>query len=333
MSSKWRFKPSFGVIVRRAAIGTLAVLMAVLASLFFINILTPAVDRPMEPPAARVVGLVRTPAEDAWKEDQYDAIETAVKTLGDELMVLKADRSQASQIQQLRALIVYQVDVIVFSPLVERGWAHVLAEAKQAGIEVVAVDEAVREADEPCHHVVFAYEDGAAAMLRAMAKDGRLHGDVLELVGPVNAYTTRALSRGARTVTDGLKYPIKYSYCADSLASYAAEITAAALTNTDTLAVILAQNGAMTEGAWQAVNDTAGAAETITLAGLGGGEQALAMHADGRVDYLLVADNGALAAAVAELIAALDAKTPGQAAIHTAVPLTLLTPEARDAAT
>ncbi len=42
------------------------------------------------------------------------------------------------------ALIVYQVDVIVFSPLVENGWSLVLNEAAQAGIEVVAVDQGVR---------------------------------------------------------------------------------------------------------------------------------------------------------------------------------------------
>lgn len=332
MFRKRRFNPSLRVLGKRAAIGALIALMVVLASLFFINILTPAADRPDLTTAARVVGLVRTPAEDTWKDDQFNQIEAVVKQHGYELMVLKADRTQASQIQQLRALLVYQVDVIIFSPLVESGWTQVLDEAQQAGIEVIAVDEAIRDENGSCHHVVFAYEDGAAAMLRTMNEDDRLNGDILELVGPVNANTTRALSRGYRLVLDRLKRPIKYSYSADRLASYATEITAGALQNVTSLAVILAQNEAMTEGAWQAVKDIPEAVQNITLAGLGGGENVLAMHADGRLDYLLVADNKDLAAAVSETISALAGDRPEKTVIHAMVPLTLLTPETRDAA-
>lgn len=306
----------------------LSALIVLFSILFLYNILTPVSEGGLALEKKRVIGLVVTPSEDDWKMEQYDKIAEAVYAAHDDLMRIYSLRSQASQIEQIRALIVYQVDVIVFSPLVENGWSLVLNEAAQAGIEVVAVDQGVRSAagEASCHQVSFAYEAGAESLIQKLADEALLEEEILELVGPVNAFTTRELSRGYRNELDPLSRPIRYSYCAESLSSYAEEITQGVLDNQVPIKLILAQNDAMAEGAATAVAEFAAAQsiyEPPILTAVGGGSHVRKLYDEGQIQYVLVGDNTALVQALYNLIERVTAE-PGQAGLSELVPLKLL---------
>ena len=58
-----------------------------------------------------------------------------------------AEQKQENQIKAIRSFIVYQVDVIVFCPIVQDGWDNVLQEAKDANIPVIVVDRKIRTKD------------------------------------------------------------------------------------------------------------------------------------------------------------------------------------------
>lgn len=318
-----------------ATITSMLVLIAVFACLFLYKMLTPITEETKEVSAARVIGLVVTPSEDDWKLEQFEKIKTAVLQHNDELMVLESTRAQASQIEQIRALIVYQVDLIVFSPLVEQGWSNVLSEAEQAGIEILAVDQAIRvnDLEERCHNVSFDYEQGAKSLIRQLDADKVLQGEILELVGPVNAFTTRELSRGYRNELDLLKIPIKYSYCAESLSSYAEEITGGALVYSDKIRLVLAQNDAMAMGAALALktNSLNGGSYSevkAILTSVGGGRQITQFFEDGLVDYFLDADNQKLVDKIYDVIQQLN-ENPELGPINVLVPMTLHGPADR----
>ncbi len=317
------------------AIAALLVLIAVFACLFLYKMLTPITQAGEKINAARVIGLVVTPSEDDWKLEQFEKIKTAVAQHNDELMVLESTRTQASQIEQIRALIVYQVDLIVFSPLVEKGWSHVLSEAEQAGIEIIAVDQAIRIKDfeERCHNVSFDYEQGAAKLIRQLEEDDILEIEILELVGPVNAFTTRELSRGYRKELDSLEIPIRYSYCAESLSSYAEEITGGALVYNDAIGLVLAQNDAMAMGAATALKkhklESGSHLDGSTiLTSVGGGKQITRLYEEGLVDYYLEADNQKLVDEMYEVIQRLSQNTEHDP-ISILVPMTLHGPAER----
>ncbi|MER1994388.1 MAG: substrate-binding domain-containing protein, partial [Eubacteriales bacterium] len=84
-----------------------------------------------------VVGFSQLGAESSWRIANTASMEEAAKEAGYGLMMENANQKQEKQIDAIRSFIAYQVDVIVFSPIVETGWDNVLSEAKQAGIPVI----------------------------------------------------------------------------------------------------------------------------------------------------------------------------------------------------
>ena len=63
-------------------------------------------------------------------------------------MYANAEQKQENQIKALRSFIAYQVDVIVFIPIVTDGWDNVLQEARDAGIPVLVTDRKIDVADQ-----------------------------------------------------------------------------------------------------------------------------------------------------------------------------------------
>lgn len=86
-----------------------------------------------------VLGIVTTAAEDDRREAQSEALVHAAEEHGFKVLEMPVERTQEAQIEAVRALIVYQVDAIAFTPLVESGWDNVLREAKSASVPA-AVD-------------------------------------------------------------------------------------------------------------------------------------------------------------------------------------------------
>lgn len=96
---------------------------------------------------------------------------TPRQTAASKVLEMPVERTQEAQIEALRALIIYQVDAIVFTPLVESGWDNVLREAKSASVPLIAVDRSVRGVEGvPLYHIGFDYAglaERAAAVLSA----------------------------------------------------------------------------------------------------------------------------------------------------------------------
>ena len=146
-----------------------------------------------------VLGIVTTAAEDDRREAQSEALVHAAEEHGFKVLEMPVERTQEAQIEAVRALIVYQVDAIAFTPLVESGWDNVLREAKSASVPLLSIDRAIRGVDDvPLQHIGFDYaslaEQAADALLQQrMPRDG-----VLELYGTVNASDAREIARGCR---------------------------------------------------------------------------------------------------------------------------------------
>ena len=118
-----------------------------------------------------VLGIVTTAAEDDRREAQSEALVHAAEEYGFKVLEMPVERTQEAQIEAVRALIVYQVDAIAFTPLVESGWDNVLREAKSASVPLLSIDRAIRGVDDvPLQHIGFDYaslaEQAADALLR-----------------------------------------------------------------------------------------------------------------------------------------------------------------------
>ena len=90
-----------------------------------------------------VLGIVTTAAEDDRREAQSEALVHAAEEHGFKVLEMPVERTQEAQIEAVRALIVYQVDAIAFTPLVESGWDNVLREAKSASVPLLSIDRAI----------------------------------------------------------------------------------------------------------------------------------------------------------------------------------------------
>ena len=90
-----------------------------------------------------VIGFSQLGSESAWRLGNTASMEQAAKDHGFSLMMKNGMQKQEKQIAAIRSFIAYQVDVIVFAPIVENGWANVLQEARDAGIPVIMMDRVI----------------------------------------------------------------------------------------------------------------------------------------------------------------------------------------------
>ena len=126
--------------MRKIAIMILAVIL--------LGLLGGCAGKPADPEnRAIVVGFSQLGAESSWRMANTKSVEAAAKQYGFGLMMENANQKQEKQIDAIRSFIAYQVDVIVFSPIVETGWDNVLNEAKQANIPVILVDRMIESED------------------------------------------------------------------------------------------------------------------------------------------------------------------------------------------
>ncbi len=106
-----------------------------------------------------------------WKAAAVLALCTVLLLRLTQVQAHPVECTQEAQIEALRTLIIYQVDAIVFTPLVESGWDNVLREAKSASVPLIAVDRSVRGVEGvPLYHIGFDYAglaERAAAVLSA----------------------------------------------------------------------------------------------------------------------------------------------------------------------
>lgn len=94
-----------------------------------------------------VVGFSQLGSESAWRLGNTASMEEAAEKHGISLMMKNGMQKQEKQIDAIRSFIAYQVDVIVFAPIVEDGWDNVLQEARDAKIPVIMMDRVINTAD------------------------------------------------------------------------------------------------------------------------------------------------------------------------------------------
>lgn len=90
-----------------------------------------------------IVGFSQIGAESAWRIYNSKDMQAAAQNAGIQLLYTNAEQKQENQIKAIRTFIMYQVDVIVFVPIVQDGWGNVLEEAREAGIPVIVCDRKI----------------------------------------------------------------------------------------------------------------------------------------------------------------------------------------------
>ena len=229
-----------------------------------------------------VLGIVTTAAEDDRREAQSEALVHAAEEHGFKVLEMPVERTQEAQIEAVRALIVYQVDAIAFTPLVESGWDNVLREAKSASV--------------PLQHIGFDYaslaEQAADALLQQrMPRDG-----VLELYGTVNASDAREIARGCRASLEEHGLTVTYSLCGDGMRSRGCEILEEMEDHLDEIGYIFAQNDAMALGAVDYLHSHGRKpGKDVLICAFGGGAELRALQKKGEVAVIGALDDTQLA--------------------------------------
>ncbi len=139
-------------------------------------------SRRAEPASPIVLGYSQLGDESTWRTQNSHSLMDAAKKAGIKIMFEDAMQKPENQIKAVRSFIAYKVDVIAFSPLVEKGWDTVLGEAKAAGIPVIIVDRMIDTADDSLY---------ASALCSDFDTEGRRAGEFLvkkfrDSPGPVN---------------------------------------------------------------------------------------------------------------------------------------------------
>ena len=157
-----------------------------------------------------MVGFSQLGAESSWRMANTKSVEAAAKQYGFGLMMENANQKQEKQIEAIRSFIAYQVDVIVFSPIVETGWDNVLNEAKQANIPVILVDRMIESenADSLYTAIVGAdfYAEGRKAgeyLIRKADALGAEHMNIVEICGTTDSTPMRDRQRGFMDAISG----------------------------------------------------------------------------------------------------------------------------------
>lgn len=244
--------------------------------------------------SSKILGLVVTVTEDSWKDELEASIEEAAARYDMAVMPLLAERNQTAQIDALRALLAYQVDVIVFSPLVENGWDKVLWEAKRAEIPVIAVDKAVRSGKDQItsSYVGYDYYSGAVEAAELLLEKNKGKKTIVELCGTTGAYSVREITRGFRETleADG-RYRINYSVCGEFMKSKGKEIVKGLLRNNYKIDILISHNDAMTLGAIDAIEQEGKVpGEDIKIYAFGGAEEVVNLVKEGKIEALVQCD-------------------------------------------
>ena len=139
-----------------------------------------------------IIGFSQIGTESSWRIKNTESIFEAAAEKNIKILFDDAKQKQSNQLKAIRSFIVYQVDVIVFVPIVSNGWDNVLQEAKEAGIPVILID---RQIDvDPSLYVGFlgenGFEEGKSAGKFLLQKTKNMTNqkiNILELSGTENS--------------------------------------------------------------------------------------------------------------------------------------------------
>lgn len=249
-------------------------------------------------PQHPVMGIVSTLAEDQRKDAQMAELIQTAEQDGFDVLPMPVERTQASQIEAIRALIVYQVDVIVFVPLVEDGWENVMHEADTAGIPLLAIDKSMEDSiwGQAKHYVGYDYCTLAEQATDALIQHGPSNKGVIELYGTLNSYDAREIARGCREGLELQGKEILYSLCGDGMRSRGYEIMESLQDHLDEIGYVICHNDAMALGALDYLEESGRIpGKEVFLCAFGGGEDTYDAFKDGRIQVLVQLDDRMLA--------------------------------------
>ena len=247
--------------------------------------------------SALVVGFSQLGAESGWRIGNTASIEQAAKRWGFGLMLENANQRQDKQIAAIRSFISYQVDVIVFSPIVETGWNNVLTEAKNAGIPVIIMDRMIDAEDDTLYTSYIGADflaEGRRAgeyLLKKADAMGKDHLNIVEITGTEESTPMRERQAGFMQVIEGDdRFTVIESISGDFLRSKGAECTRYLLERygVDGIDVIYSHNDEMTLGALDVLEEadlTPG--RDMVLISVDGQQEAIDALIEGRINCIV----------------------------------------------
>ncbi|MEA5031333.1 MAG: ABC transporter substrate-binding protein [Sphaerochaeta sp.] len=215
-----------------------------------------------------IVGFSQIGAESAWRTCNTRSVQDAAAERGVQLVYDNAEQKQENQIKALRSFIAYQVDVIVFVPIVKDGWDNVLQEARDAGIPVLVTDRKIDVEDQSLYAGFIgtdSLKEGRNAGLFVLDKfkDSREqfdktgeHINIVELYGTEGSSVALGRAEGFREVLEPHpEFRILYSKSGDFLRSRGYELAVEFLEMHEDIDVIYSHNDGMTLGAIEAMEE------------------------------------------------------------------------------
>ena len=243
-----------------------------------------------------VVGFSQLGAESSWRIANTGSMEQAAKDYGYGLMMENANQKQEKQIDAIRSFIAYQVDVIVFSPIVETGWDNVLKEAKQAGIPVILMDRMINTQDDSLYTAYVGadfYAEGQRAgeyLVRKADAMGAEHLRIVEICGTPESTPMRDRQRGFMDViAKDSRFEIIDSVDGDFLRSKGEECMRDLLAKygSDGFDVVYSHNDAMTLGALDVLENTEGVPKDLVIITVDGEKDAVDALKAGRINCVV----------------------------------------------
>ncbi|MFA5545205.1 MAG: ABC transporter substrate-binding protein [Sphaerochaetaceae bacterium] len=215
-----------------------------------------------------IVGFSQIGAESAWRTCNTRSVQDAAAAQGVQLVYDNAEQKQENQIKAIRSFIAYQVDVIVFVPIVTDGWDNVLQEARDAGIPVLVTDRKIEVAD-PSLYAGFIGTDslkegrnaGQFVLDKFTEKRKRFEQTkepitIVELFGTEGSSVANGRAEGFREVlASHPEFQIIYSKSGDFLRSKGYELAVEFLDMYKDIDVLFSHNDGMTLGAIEAMEE------------------------------------------------------------------------------
>ena len=243
-----------------------------------------------------VVGFSQLGAESSWRIANTASMEQAAKDFGYGLMMENANQKQEKQIDAIRSFIAYQVDVIVFSPIVETGWDNVLTEAKQAGIPVILMDRMIETADDSLYTAYVGadfYAEGRRAgeyLIRKADALGAEQMRIVEICGTPESTPMRDRQKGFMDVIgQDERFTVIDSVDGDFLRSKGEECMRDLLAKygNDGFDVVYSHNDSMTLGALDVLEKTQDAPKDLILITVDGEKEAVDALKAGKINCVV----------------------------------------------
>lgn len=248
-----------------------------------------------------IVGFSQIGAESAWRTCNTKSIMEAAEKNGIQVIYSNAEQKQENQIKAIRSFIVYQVDVIVFVPIVQTGWDNVLQEAKDAQIPVILVDRKIITKDPDLYTGYIGTDSiqegrNAANFLLTKFANHKTNLNILEIRGTDGSSAAEGRYKGFREVINTAPgFTIVGSESGDFLRSKGKEIIQNHLVSSNSLCVnnkkvdiIFSHNDGMTLGVLDALqNSQLQSGKDITIVSVDGEQAAIDALKAGKINCVV----------------------------------------------